>query len=171
MVKTLDTQLPGVGIYSPVADITKRAAPGHTLGKRFEAQKRFSSSPGPAAYQPQNLSVRRAVSIPKERRHASGKKNPKRFGSSQINLGPGQYKLESIFEQQKKRKGHKFGKGENRRSPKFVELHEKERHNNPGPGTYSQTPIYSKKMTVSQKRLTDMPRNASMSKLQMLGGS
>ena len=142
MVKTLDTQLPGVGIYSPVADITKRAAPGHTLGKRFEAQKRFSSSPGPAAYQPQNLSVRRAVSIPKERRHASGKKNPKRFGSSQINLGPGQYKLESIFEQQKKRKGHKFNKAENRRSPKFVELHEKERHNNPGPGTYSQTPIY-----------------------------
>ena len=40
-----------------------------------------------------------------------------------FNLGPGQYELESIFENKRKSKGHKFSLNQNQRSPRFVEPH------------------------------------------------
>ena len=73
MVRRIDRELPGVGIYTPAEISTKRQAAQFSMGKKLKLRKRSklgAESPGPAAYRTYErvLSPRRSISIPRERR-------------------------------------------------------------------------------------------------------
>ena len=89
--------------------------------------------------------------------------------SGKFNLGPGQYILSSIIENQRLSSGHKFNKAVNMRSPKHVEGHQKQRHANPGPGTYITEPCLESSPR-NLKRTITMQKDGSLTKLSPLGG-
>lgn len=122
LLRQSDKKIPGVGIYSPNAAIAKKSAPNFTLGKRFDTQRKESTSPGPAAYTPVQ-GENRSISMTRERRPGNQSPSNKQLlgsNSKKLNVGPSQYILTSIFESRLKN-GVKFSKASNRRSPKYVE--------------------------------------------------
>ncbi len=124
MVRKLDYQLPGVGIYSPKPSSGSRRSPNYSLSKRIEEPsktKMGAISPGPAAYLTGKGVSTRAITMPKEVRPL-GNSAEKRFGANKFNVGPGQYQLESIFEK-RKRAGQKFSTDADKRSPQYIEPH------------------------------------------------
>lgn len=106
-------------------------------------------SPGPAAYLVKSETTRRSISIPRDRRRVGAESSEKRYGAKQANLGPGQYNLESIFEN-KRFKGQSFPKDIDKRSPSYIEPHLRQKHSNPGPGTYAQSIIDDLKARLSK---------------------
>ena len=73
MVRRIDRELPGVGIYTPAEVSTKKQAANFSMGKKLKLRKKSNlgaESPGPAAYRTYELilSPRRSISIPKEKR-------------------------------------------------------------------------------------------------------
>lgn len=108
MVRRIDRELPGVGIYSPTESATKRKLPQFSMGKKIKLKlknRQGAESPGPAAYKT-SISPKRSISMPRERRPL-GNSSAKLYGPNKFNVGPGQYELASIFEKRKYR-GMKF---------------------------------------------------------------
>ena len=67
MVRRIDWELPGVGIYSPAIVNTKKQAAKFSMGKKLKTRKRSkmgAESPGPAAYRTSDKinSPRRSIS-------------------------------------------------------------------------------------------------------------
>ena len=176
LVRKVDYQLPGVGIYSPKPGSGKHHAPVFSMGRRIEERtktKMGASSPGPAAYLTGKNASKRAISMPRERRPL-GNSSEKRFGANKFNVGPGQYQLESIFEK-RKAAGQKFSTDADKRSLSYIEPHLRQINSNPGPGSYN--PALNKiGKKVNSKRssrgLNKKGRGSSFSRQNMsiLGG-
>lgn len=65
MVRRVDYDLPGVGIYTPREKNTKKNAPNFSLAKKIKERKKSkmgAESPGPAAYITSNLNTFRSYS-------------------------------------------------------------------------------------------------------------
>ena len=64
LVRRIDSELPGVGIYSPT-DVNQKNVPNYTMRKKItelDKHKKGASSPGPAAYHKRSVSPRNSIS-------------------------------------------------------------------------------------------------------------